>query len=129
MPTNPIETTINNLDALRDTLSQESCLKKEPFIKLGTGQAPVLNYNIPQNSCFTTYGNLPLKGVPNAYFLNAAKAAPIGNFFDEVQNKSPEVLRQRFAEAIQLQREDDVILPQAQVFRQNLNLPLPILML
>ncbi|MCC6187241.1 MAG: hypothetical protein IT256_08835, partial [Chitinophagaceae bacterium] len=109
MPTNPIEEIINNLDALRDTLSQESCLKKEPFIKLGAGQAPVLNYNIPQNSCFTTYGNAPLKGIPTAYFLQEAKTAPVGNFFDVVQNQSPEVLQQRFAESIQLQRADDVI--------------------
>lgn len=122
MPTNPIEEIINNLDALRDTLSQESCLKKEPFIKLGAGQAPVLNYNIPQNSCFTTYGNTPLKGIPTAFFLQEAKTAPVGNFFDVVQNQAPEVLQQRFAESIQLQRADDVILPQAQVFRQNLNI-------
>lgn len=111
MPENPLAQSISNLDNLRDTLNQESCLKKEPFIKLGTGQAPVLNYNIPQNSCFTTYGNLVVKGIPNTWFLQATKVAPAGNFFDVVQGQTPQVLQQQFAEAIQLQTADNVLLP------------------
>lgn len=48
---------INDIKEMKEQLSEDSCLKKEPFIKLGTGQAPVLNYNIPQSACFNTYGH------------------------------------------------------------------------
>lgn len=47
---------------LENQFKPESCIKKEPFIKLGTGQAPVLDYNIPQTACFNTYGHQYVKG-------------------------------------------------------------------
>jgi len=99
---------INDIKQMKEQLSEDSCLKKEPFIKLGTGQAPVLNYNIPQSACFNTYGHQFVKGVSQEVFLPQTKVAPPQNYFEVVQQTPEPVLRQRFAEAVQLQRTDDM---------------------
>jgi hypothetical protein len=50
-----------------------SCTReKDPFIKLGSGQAPVLNYNLPQRTSFTTYGDNTLP-VDDAWFKKATR--------------------------------------------------------
>lgn len=59
-----------------------SCISKEPFIKLGDGQAPILNYNLPQETCFNVYGRLPLS-VPQKYFRGECFKPPAGNFWEE----------------------------------------------
>ena len=106
---------------MKEELSEDSCLKKEPFIKLGTGQAPVLNYNIPQSACFNTYGHQFVKGVPKEAFLPQTKVAPPQNYFEVVREIPEPQLRQRFAEAVQLQRTDDVLIPGSVLLRKHLN--------
>jgi hypothetical protein len=54
-----------------------SCTKeKDPFIKLGGGQAPVLNYNLPQRTSFTTYGDNTLP-IDDAWFKAATRDLPV----------------------------------------------------
>lgn len=103
-------------------LSEDSCMKKEPFIKLGSGQAPVLNYNIPQTACFNTYGNQFVKGINHEVFLPHTKMVPAQNYFTVVQNTAEPQLRQRFAEAVQLQRTDDVLIPSSVLLRKHISL-------
>jgi hypothetical protein len=53
MPTTPIQNAIEALNELRDSIQQDSCIKREPFIKLeDLGHASVLNYNLPQATCY-----------------------------------------------------------------------------
>jgi len=59
----------------------DSCTKKEPFVKLGTGQAPVLDYNLPQQTCFTAVGFLPI-ALEDEYFKSEHKTKPANNFWD-----------------------------------------------
>ena len=113
---------INDIKQMKEQLSEDSCLKKEPFIKLGTGQAPVLNYNIPQSACFNTYGHQFVKGVSQEVFLPQTKVAPPQNYFEVVQQTPEPVLRQRFAEAVQLQRTDDVLIPNSAILRKHISL-------
>ncbi len=117
-----LDKSIDTLKKLKQTLSEESCNPKEPFIKLGTGKAPVLNYSIPQSACFTMYGTQAVKGIRSEVFKPETKVAPPGNYFEIVQKTEPKVLQQRFAEAIQLQRTDDMILPQAELLRKHISL-------
>lgn len=107
---------INDIKRLKEELSEDSCLKKEPFIKLGTGQAPTLNYNIPQTACFKTYGRQFVKGIREESFQSYTKEEPRNNYFQVVAELEVPVLRQRFAEAIQLQRTDDVLIPNSPPF-------------
>lgn len=95
---------IQDIKEMKTQLSEDSCLKKEPFIKLGSGQAPVLNYNIPQSACFNTYGHQFVKGIDQKVFLQQTKVKPPHNYFEVVQQTPEPQLRQRFAEAVQLQR-------------------------
>ena len=61
-----------------------SCLPKEPFMTLGSGQAPKLNYQMPQKSGFTAYGHF-VPPLDDNVFLEQAKEPPIGNFYDQVR--------------------------------------------
>lgn len=113
---------IDDINQLKESLSEESCNKKEPFIKLGTGQAPTLNYNIPQSACFNTYGHQFVKGVNADAFLPETRQVPPNNYFQVVAELEEPVLRQRFAEAVQLQRTDDVLIPNSNLLRKHINL-------
>ena len=92
------------MEGLNLGLKGESCIKKEPFIKLGSGQAPVLNYNIPQTACFTTYGSQFVKGISQEAFLAHTKEAPAQNYFEVVAN-TPEPQRFTKGEEISTVRE------------------------
>lgn len=107
---------------LENQFKPESCIKKEPFIKLGSGQAPVLDYNIPQTACFNTYGHQYVKGIDQQVFKQQTKVKPPNNYFEVVQKTPEPVLRQRFAEAVQLQRTDDVLIPNSPILRKHLDL-------
>ncbi|MCR6643047.1 MAG: hypothetical protein NVV82_29660 [Sporocytophaga sp.] len=63
-----------------------SCLNKDPFIRLGDGQAPVLNYNLPQETCFKVYGRIPFV-VPKEYFKKETNNIPAINFWDLYKDK------------------------------------------
>ena len=113
---------INDIKQMKEQLSEDSCIKKEPFIKLGTGQAPVLNYNIPQSACFNTYGHQFVKGINQEVFLPQTKTVPPQNYFQVVQDTPEPQLRQRFAEAVQLQRTDDVLIPNSAILRKHISI-------
>ncbi len=113
---------INDIKQMKEQLSEDSCLKKEPFIKLGTGQAPILNYNIPQSACFNTYGHQFVKGINQEAFLPQTKTVPPQNYFQVVQDTPEPQLRQRFAEAVQLQRTDDVLIPNSAILRKHISI-------
>lgn len=113
---------IEDIKSMKTELNEDSCIKQEPFIKLGTGQAPVLNYSIPQSACFNTYGHQFVKGVNQEAFLPQTKIAPIQNYFEVVRVIPEPELRQRFAEAVQLQRTDDVLMPNSRLLRKHLNI-------
>ena len=115
-----IENQIETLNALRDQLSKESCLPKEPFMKLGTGNAPTLNYNLPQSACFSTYGDVPVELDENVFKPETTKA-PANNYFEQVKKLEPAVLQQKFSEAVQLQNSYSPILANVGLLRRNLN--------
>jgi len=52
-----------------------NCTPGEPLIRLGGGEAPVLNYNLPQGSCFSAQGSIPLR-VPTSWFVDGTKLEP-----------------------------------------------------
>lgn len=105
-----IQSNIDLIKQLKEQLSQDSCLPKEPFIKLGEGRAPTLNYNIPQTASFTTYAPQFVKGLSGEMFQEHTKTPVKGNYFDTVKELDAAGLKARFAQAVQLQRTDDVVL-------------------
>ena len=70
---------------------KSSCTPKEPFIKLGEGQAPVLNYNLPQKSAFTAHGAIPL-GISKDWFLAKASQEPKDNWWKIPRTDLPKQL-------------------------------------
>ena len=117
-----LDTTFATLNQLQESLNNESCLPKEPFIKLGTGQAPTLNYNIPQEASFQTYGNQIVKGIDPKAFKDFTKKAPENNYFVKVKTLDKETLKQKFAEAVQLQRNDSNLIANVELLRKHLDL-------
>jgi len=61
--------------------TSESCTAKEPFIRLGTGEAPVLDYNLPQKTAFSVYGQFPVP-IPRSYFKGTSFSVPVGHWWD-----------------------------------------------
>lgn len=116
-----LDRTLETLKQLQNELNNESCLPKEPFIKLGSGQAPTLNYNIPQEASFQTYGNQIVKGVDPKAFKEFTKRKPENNYFDQVKALDKDTLKQKFAEAVQLQRTDGGLLANAELLRKHLD--------
>ncbi len=59
-------------------MSTTSCNPKEPFIKLDDkGKASILNYNLPQSTCYRASSYLGLD-LPKEFFKE--KEPPIDNF-------------------------------------------------
>jgi hypothetical protein len=77
-----------------------SCITKEPFIKLGEGTAPVLNYNLPQETCFNVYGRIPFL-VPQKYFKPNTAKVPKYNFWDQFKLKKSTEIRTDLLQMIQ----------------------------
>jgi hypothetical protein len=72
-----LDKSIDTIKKMKSHFNEESCIKKEPFIKLGEGQAPILNYNIPQTACFNTYGHQYSEPPPK---MNLVRSYKLGGF-------------------------------------------------
>jgi hypothetical protein len=62
-------------------VDKSSCIPKEPFIKLGGGEAPILNYNLPQKTAFSVYGRISA-GIPAGWFQDYTTSIPVDNWWD-----------------------------------------------
>lgn len=111
---------INELSDLKVSQKTNSCVNKEPFINLGSGKAPVLDYNIPQSACFNSYGHHFVKGIDLKMFLPDTFKKPSGNYFETIGKLTDVELRKRFSEAIQLQNNDKLI-PNIQLLRKHID--------
>ena len=83
---------INTLNEVKDAITQASCGEGEPFIKLGSGAAPVLNYSIPQTTCFSTYGYMR-KYFPAEWFKPVALRVPENNYFTRMEKLTAEQVK------------------------------------
>ncbi len=79
----PIDSLLEQIAALEDATQQNACDVKKPFINLGNGDAPTLNYNVPQNTAFTTYGTLAVY-IPPECFKAFTLQSPVNNFYTAV---------------------------------------------
>ena len=65
-----------------------SCEKKEPFVELDpNGKAAIIDYNLPQSTCYRVASNLNLNLSPS-YFKNSEKTPPKINFWTEYASLS-----------------------------------------
>jgi hypothetical protein len=96
-----MENLIKKIQQLKEGLQEESCKKQEPFVKLGSGTAPTLNYRIPQSASFNTYGTQFVKGIKEEWFRGHAKVKPSNNFFETIKDLNEAQLSDLFASAIQ----------------------------
>ncbi len=115
-----IEKQIKILNELREQLKKDSCIAKEPFMKLGEGDAPSLNYNLPQSSSFSTYGDVSIN-LDKGMFKKECFEVPKQNYFEQIERTDPEDLRQNFSEAIQLQSDSSPFLLNIKLLHRNLD--------
>lgn len=106
---------IRNLEVLKENLNSESCLKNKPLVDMGEGDAPGLDYNLPQSSSFSTYGSIRMS-VPDEHFSPKCREVPK----ESVLNQSPELVAQKFSESVQLGVNDFVPSMNAKRLRRNL---------
>lgn len=89
-PDERVQEMIDDIIAVEDTFKQPSCLSKDPFIKYpSTGTPPVIDFNVPQKSAFTTYGHM-VKYFPASYFKDFTKNVPENNYYNTVRNITAE---------------------------------------
>lgn len=106
---------IRNLEILKENLNSESCLKNKPLVDMGEGEAPGLDYNLPQSSSFSTYGSIKMS-VPESFFSSKCFEVPENS----VLNQSPELVAQQFSESVQLGVNDFAPALNAKRLRRNL---------
>lgn len=87
-----IENPLEALQELKDAISQESCVLKEPFVKLGIGTASILNYNLPQQTCYSAFANIVLK-IDADKFKDPERTAPVTSFWDVLPKRDLESIR------------------------------------
>ncbi|MEJ1374732.1 MAG: hypothetical protein RPT94_06885 [Candidatus Sedimenticola sp. (ex Thyasira tokunagai)] len=56
-------------------MSTSNCVPGKPLMDLGKGEAPTLDYDIPQRSCFSSLGRI-LLDIPEDWFLDDWKKEP-----------------------------------------------------
>jgi hypothetical protein len=77
-------------------MARSSCTPKEPLIKLGQGEPPVLDYNLPQSTCLTATGRLPLAIATEAFQSHCFKA-PEDNFWVRAETADATALAERLS--------------------------------
>lgn len=111
---------IKNIEILRENLAQTSCVTRDAFMKLSEGKAPTLDYNLPQNSTFTTYGHIQLDIDPS-FFIE--KETSIDNVEKDHYFKfSAPALRQQFNRSMQLDSNEMGIGLRATAIRKKLDI-------
>lgn len=76
---------LDNLTHLGNEPSK-SCSEGTPLMELENGSAAVLNYNLPQSSCFSVQGTLILK-IDGEAWSSVAQSKPDHSFFDLAADK------------------------------------------
>jgi hypothetical protein len=88
-----IQKPIDALNDLNEAISQESCIPKEPFIKLEDGgKASILNYNLPQATCYDATSFVKLE-IDQSTFKATEHEVPINNFWDTQSIKTLDAIR------------------------------------
>lgn len=88
-----IQKPIDALNDLNEAISQESCIPKEPFIKLEDGgKASILNYNLPQATCYDATSFVKLE-IDQSMFKASEHEVPINNFWDTQSIKTLDAIR------------------------------------
>lgn len=88
-----IQKPIDALNDLNEAISQESCIPKEPFIKLEDGgKASILNYNLPQATCYDATSFVKLE-IDQSTFKATELEVPINNFWDTQSIKTLDAIR------------------------------------
>jgi hypothetical protein len=117
-----IDNQLENLQSLREYLQQESCQPQEPFIKLGQGNAPEIDYNLPESVSFSTYGDMPVN-IDRECFKESCNNAPRNNYFSVVATAiRTNTLNQKLRESIQLQHTHTAMVANVNSFREHLDM-------
>ncbi len=98
VPPSQINQQLVDIAAMEDAFEQASCQPQDPFVKYptpDTGTPPMINFNIPQTTAFTTYGKL-VKYIDPTWFKDFTKKVPTYNFFDYVKTLTPNAVQQLF---------------------------------
>lgn len=90
MADTPITPIISEITEMQAAFKQPSCNSKLPFVEYpSTGRPPIIDFNVPQNTAFTTYGHM-VKYFPTSYFKQFCFKIPENNYFDMVKNMTAE---------------------------------------
>lgn len=87
-------------------MTTASCTPKEPFIKLDdSGKASILNYNLPQSTCYRASVVLPME-FPATYFPSVSP--PPTNFWTLAQTLSKEEWVEKLRDEIDLASNNSI---------------------
>jgi hypothetical protein len=75
--------------------NSNSCGPASPFVKLGDGgNAPILNYNLPQKTCYHGKAHFPL-AIPANYFAAGYQSLPAANAWSQAESMGLEQITAR----------------------------------
>ncbi len=85
-----IDPILTDIQDMQNAFTQPSCNSKLPFVEYpSTGTPPVISFNVPQTTAFTTYGHL-VKYFPESYFKQFCFKIPENNYFEIVKSMNSE---------------------------------------
>jgi len=84
-------------------MKRTTCDPGRPMIRLGEGEAPILDYSLPQSTSITAYGLIPIKVDP-AWFLPGASAEKEDRFRAQFQGLSAESIAKELQHRIKNNR-------------------------
>ncbi len=88
-----IQKPIEALQELRNAISQQSCAPKDPFVKLEEGgKASILNYNLPQATCYDAT-SFVLQKISPEKFKPSEFVVPQNNFWEVQSVRNVEAIR------------------------------------
>jgi|GEM_PF-1671830 len=90
MAATTIDPILTDIQDMQNAFTQPSCNSKLPFVEYpSTGTPPVISFNVPQTTAFTTYGHL-VKYFPESYFKQFCFKIPENNYFEIVKSMNSE---------------------------------------
>lgn len=109
---------IGNLELLKENIQADSCIGNKPFITLGDKPAPTLDYDLPQSSTFSTYGNICVCADPSVFIEIDGETVTD----DEYYSSNPDELSSKFNASVQLNTNDMGLSVNATQIRKELDL-------
>lgn len=100
-----------------------SCVQKEPFVKLDpSGKASILDYNLPQSTCYRATSGVNLN-FPPEFFKASERIPPTNNYWEKVVKLPIAEIQEKINNELNHTSQESPILLNSQVVKTPMYIP------